>query len=248
MRTASESPITLSGNSLIASRQGTMHFMSIEVAAHRFLFTPSVPKPSLADFDKIFGAMKQNVGTTQTKVSFSHNHLHDLESLWWVTVWVAFYNYFSEATPSRDRPSFTLRDAKGQLEQARILFPPTLESTTRHYGFQNAESFKATCEKLPPNKRATYLSLDILRVVLISHYSVVEAKCPLSVDPKSSEDDIYDDFTRVFSNLKTVSQDLVLDSIPGIYEKLLKSKGDDLKRPRSESTSVAEVAPKTARK
>jgi hypothetical protein len=41
MRTVSESCITLSCKSLIGSQQGTMQFMSIEMAAREFLFVPS---------------------------------------------------------------------------------------------------------------------------------------------------------------------------------------------------------------
>jgi hypothetical protein len=66
--------------------------------------------------------------------------------------------------------------------------------------------------------------LNVLRRLLISHYSVIEAGYPLSVDPNSSNDDIYDHFTRLFSNLKTVSHDLVLDFIPDIYAKLFEGR------------------------
>jgi hypothetical protein len=54
---------------------------------------------------------------------------------------------------------------------------------------------------------------------------------------------LYDNSTRVFSNLKTLSHDLELDSIPEIYAKLLK--GDC---PRSESMNDTGVAQKTRRK
>jgi hypothetical protein len=123
-RTAGEYPITLSGKSLIASQQGTMQFMSIEVATQGFLFIPSDPGPSSTEFDDFFSATKQGVGMPQTKVPFSHNHLHDLESLWWVAVWVVFYNYFLEATPSRDRPSFTLRMRRASLSEPEIFSLP----------------------------------------------------------------------------------------------------------------------------
>ena len=220
--------------------------MSIEVAAQKFLFFPSDPGPSSTEVDEFVSVTEQDVKTARTKVPFSHNHLHDLESLWWVAVWVVFYNYFSEGMPSRDRPSFTLQDAADQLKLARILFPPVLESTARRDGFQTPESFQDTCDRLPRNKKAIYDRLNVLRRLLIRHYSVIEAGCPLSVDPNSSKDDIYDDFTRLFSTSKTVSHDLVLDFIPEIYAKLLK--GENSKRPRSESTNHTGVAQKTPRR
>jgi hypothetical protein len=235
------------GKPLIASQQGTMQFMSIEVAAQMFLFVPSDPGLSSTEVDELDSAMEQGIGIAWTKVPtvpFSHNHLHDLESLWWVAVWVVFYNYFSERTPSNDRPSFTLRDANDQLMLARILFPPALESTTRQIGFQHPKSFHNTCDGLPRNKRAIYLRLNLLRRLLVRDYRVIEAEYPLFVDPNSSKDDIYDHFTRLF--LKTVSHDLVLDFIPDVYEKL--SMEENSKRPRSESTSDSGVAQKNQRK
>jgi len=250
-RTASGSPITLSGQPLIASQQGTMQFMSIEVAAQDFLFGPSDPGPSLTELDEFLNATEQDVGTARSKleVPFSYNHLHDLESLWWVAVWMVFYNYFSEGTLSRDRPSFTLRDTEARLNLAQTLFPPVFDSITRQLGFRYPTSFLNTCERLPGNKKAIYIRLNILRRLLISHYRVIEAGYPLSVDPNSSKDDIYDHFTRLFSTLKTVSHDLVLDFIPDIYAKL--SKEEDSKRARSESTQSTNdsgVARKTPRK
>jgi serine/threonine protein kinase len=220
VRTASESPITLFGKSLIASEQGTMDFMSIEVAAQKFIFH-SEPGPSLMEVDELAGETEQDVGMAWTKVPFSHNHLHDLESLWWIAVWVVFYNYFSEGTSSRDLPSFTLKDVVGQLKLTRVLFPHALKDTDRRDAFQYSELFQEACKQLPGNKMAICVRLNLLRRFLISHYKIIEAGYPLSVDPNSSKDDIYDHFARLFSTLKTLSHDLVLDFIPEIYEKLL---------------------------
>ena len=205
-----------------------MQFMSIEVATRSFLFVPPERVLSFDELDEYIRARRQGVRTAQTEVPFFHNHLHDLESLWWVAVWVVFYNYFSEGTSSRDRPSFTLQDAEDQLNLACILFPPFLDSITRQLGFQYAESFRVTCDQLPGNKRVICGGLDLLRRLLISHYTVIEAGHPQSVDPSSSKDDIYVHFTRLFSTLKTVSRDLVLDFIPEIYEKLV-LEGEDSK-------------------
>jgi hypothetical protein len=242
MRTASESLITLFGKSLIASQQGTMDFMSIEVAAQNFLFVPSDPGPSSAELDE---DTEENKGTAQTVVPFSHNHLHDLESLWWVAVWVVFYNYFSDGTPSPDQPSYTLGDAENHLDQAQILFPRVLNSGDRRDGFQTRTLFQETCDRLPRNKKPIYARLDLLRRLLMKHYTVIEAGYPLSVDPNSSGDNIYDEFTRLFSKSKTESLDLVLDFIPDICAKL--SKEENSKRARSESAKDSGAARKNLR-
>ena len=214
-----------------------MQFMSIEVAAQSFLFGPPDPVLSLSELDELLNATVQDERTAQTdsEVPFSHNHLHDLESLWWVgvAVWVVFDNYFSEGSSSRARPSFTFRDAVDQLDLAGTFFPPVLDSLTRQLGFQHPVSFQKTCERLPRNKKPVYDRLNLLRRLLISHYEVIEAGYPLSVNPNCSNDNIYDHFARLFSTLKTVSHDLVLEFIPEIYESCQREKYS--KRARSGS-------------
>jgi len=215
-----------------------MHFMSIEVAAQKFLFPPS--EPELTELDEVLNAMKKKTGAPsqpKTKAPFSHNHLHDLESLWWVAVWVVFYNDFPT---SGNRPSLTIQDTKDQIKQAQKLFPPVSDSATRLLGFQRPSEFRDICEQLPPEKGHLYDILDVLRRVLIRNYKAIEANLPLPINPQDTDDTIYDHFTNLFSGVKTSSDDLVLDFIPEIYAKLLKSK-----RPRSESTNDPGVDPKT---
>jgi hypothetical protein len=247
MRTASECPITLSGKSLIASQQGTMNFMSIEVARQQFLFHPE-PGTSSSELDKLASLTAQDVGTApraqaSTDVRFFHNHLHDLESLWWIAVWVVFYNNFSQRRPSHDPPSLTLEDVQRQLKQAKTLFPSMLHSTLRRDGFQKSESFQEACETLPANKKAFCERLDALRRLLISHYSVIEAKYPESVDLSSSKDDIYDHFIRLFSSLRIAFHDFELEYIPELLARLSKEEKNP-KRNRSESSTTVGPNPK----
>ena len=203
-----------------------MHFMSIEAAAHDFLFEPSVrssvASSSSSNFDQLLDAMKKR---KVPEIPFFHNHLHDLESLWWVAVWVIFYNNFSEP-----EPSFTFQDAQLRLGLARKLFPHTLDSMTRQNGFKIPSSFRKICKTLPHNKEDIYNSLDLLREFLIDHYEAVEKGYPQSIDLDASKEDIYDVFTLGFSKLQTLSDGLVLHFVPEIYSRLLK-------RPRSESTN-----------
>ena len=214
-----------------------MHFMSIEVAVQSFLFKPP-PSSNATAVDQLRMAKKIGKARGLTEVLFSHNHLHDLESLWWVAVWVVFYNHFS---PSGDQ--FTLRDAEDQLKKARILFPP-MECITRPNAFRDSQSFREACV-LHPNKKRIYFGLNLLRERLIKDYSAIEEGLPLSIRLESSEDDIYDDFAGLFLAMKEVSPDLMLDFIPGIYATLLKEAKS--KRSRSESTNDPGVASKTLR-
>lgn len=237
MRTASESSIDLSGKSLTESQQGTMHFMSIEVATQRFLFRPPRPRASTSEMVQRAGTM-QNV---TAPVPFSHNHLHDLESLWWVAVWVVFYNYFLKVPLLDDRPLFKLTDVEKQLKLARTLFPPIPKSVDRRDGFQT--SFQDACVGLPSNKKTICDHLDSAREILIEHYKIVESALPRSIEPNSSKDEIYEDFTTLFSASRDASRDMLLDFIPNIYTTLKKEQ-----RPRSESTNNTGVARKTPRK
>ena len=201
-----------------------MHFMSIEAAAHKFLFRPSVRSSvaSSSNFDQLLAAMKKR---KVPEIPFFHNHLHDLESLWWVAVWVIFYNDFSEP-----EPSFTFQDAQLRLGLARKLFPPSYKDCTRRDCLQSSFNFTEICKTLPLNKEDIYNSLDLLRGLLLDHYEAVEKGCPQSIDLDASKGDIYDVFKLGFSKLQTLSDGLVLHSVPEIYSRLLK-------RPRSESTN-----------
>ena len=219
-----------------------MHFMSIEVAAQKFLFFPQ-PGSSSTELDDSLSEEESDDGTAETNVPFYHNHLHDLESLWWVAVWMVFYNHFLiKGTPSGYH-TLTLQDTTKQLSIAQTLFPLALVSIARQDGFQDLRSFKGICAGLPRNKKAICNRLNILQRHLIMHYNDVEAEYPQSVDPNFSEDDIYDNFTQLFSTLMTLSDGLVLDFIPDIREKLLT--GENSKRPRSNSTNNIGVSKRT---
>jgi hypothetical protein len=212
--------------------------MSIEVATQAFLFFRLDQGADSTEVDAFVSAPEQHV-KTQTSVPFYHNHLHDLESLWWVATWVLFFNYFSKGTP----PPVTRQDTEEQLKLARSLFPPFPETTNaRRLGFQDPQKFQNICNNFPLNKRAISGGLDVLRRRLIVHYSAVESRYPLSVNPDSSKDDIYDDFARVFSTLETITHELKLDFIPDIHREL--SKAENQKRPRSESTNATGVVQK----
>ena len=219
-----------------------MHFMSIEVAAQQFLFIPADSTDNSSDLDEFRRARKREKEMAETDVPFFHNHLHDLESLWWVTVWVVFYRSFSDGTAPRSR--LTLEDAKDQLDLAEKLFPPVSNSTARRDSFQIAKLFRETCNKLPHDKEEACFGLDFLRHQLIKHYMAIEANYPL-INQIASTDDIYDDFIRTFKDMKSRYHGFALESIQETFAELLKPEG---KRPRSESTNDTGAAQKNPRK
>ena len=239
MRTASGSHISSSGKSLIGSQQGTVQFMSVEVAARKFLFFPP-PTTSLETSRLSRSAVGQGQGLAVARVQFYHNHLHDLESLWWVTVWIAFYNNFLEGESSHDQPSPSLQDTKEQLRLAGTLFPRSLENKTRLLIFQGPTDFPETCDNLSSNKNDLCSDLNFLRLLLLEHYRAVEAGYPASVDPDSSKYSIYEEFSQAFKDLKASYKGWKLDRIVRIHEELLKAeKSKKSKGPRSDSTADA---------
>src|SRR6267154_3390760 len=111
-----------------------MHFMSIEVAVQRYLFHPRQSRPSnFIEKVQEIKQLKERAATSTernqpTIFPFAHNHLHDLESLWWVTVWIVFYNHFSKSQQPDEVPLSNLQEAERQFGLARTLFPSVMKS------------------------------------------------------------------------------------------------------------------------
>jgi len=219
-------------------RTGTMHFMSIEVAAQMFLFCPRLPDQEL-NFTEMLDEIQQTEGKEATNamqnrladVPFSHNHLHDLESLWWVAVWMAFYNHFSNSQQSEEGALSDLPEVERQLHLARILFPSVMKNTDRLLGFQT--SFPKVCDDLPSDKSPICKYLNVLRLSLMRHYSAIQSTFPQSIDSNASTDDIYDNFRQAFSLSHKTYSDFALTFIPHVQAQLR----GYLKRSRAESTN-----------
>jgi len=86
--------------------QGTHHFMACEVEAHRHLFHLK-QSGNNADLDM------ENFSSEPAKPPFAYNPVHDLESLWWIWVWVM---YFYVDKDGMTRPP-------EQAKAFRLLFP-----------------------------------------------------------------------------------------------------------------------------
>jgi hypothetical protein len=137
MRTASGSSFSLCGKPFIGFNRVRLYFMSIEVAAQEFLFLPPSDDVDITDFMEDFTSTS-DIQNPTSAVPFSHNYLHDLESLWWVAVWLVLFNHFSKAQGLGDEPPFELSDAEHQLRLAEVLFPSVLKSADRQIRFQHS--------------------------------------------------------------------------------------------------------------
>jgi hypothetical protein len=170
--------------------------MSIEVAAQMFLFTPRRSRPSANFIEKVqeIKQLKERAATNikqdkPAKLPFSHNHLHDLESLWWVAVWIVFYNNFSKSQQPDEEPLSDLQAAQRQLGVARTLFPSVM--------------------------KCTYL--EALRTTLVDHYIAIKSTLPKFINSTASEDDIYEEFKEALMTSCKDYSDFVLTFIPHIH-------------------------------
>jgi len=211
--------------------------MSIEVAEQEYLLLH--PDASFTGIMQGIQQISTRNATSKTQdeptvVLFSHNHLHDLESLWWVAVWMVFYNHLSKSKQSDECLSTDIRDVDHQLGLARTLFPPILESSRCQNGFPL--SFTKRCEGLPSNKKVICGYLEGLRQILVKHYLAIESTFPQFINLSTSKDDIYDDFRTAFIDSRQQYSDFVLAFIPDVKH--------NLKRARAESTNDTRVITK----
>jgi hypothetical protein len=181
-----------------------MQFMSVKAAPQMFLFQPTGDHP---------------------RTSWFHNHLHDLKSLWWVAVWMVFYHHFHHS----NEPLPGLGEMELCIQESPTLFPATMNDFNCLYMFQS--TFLNVCDSLPGNKQPTVLSLDPIRVHLISDYKIVELTLPASINLHAAKDDIYGAFQEAFRHIKTKSPDYELLFIPNLIDAETAGK----KCPRDES-------------
>ena len=166
--------------------------MPIEVAGQMFLFAPRQSRPSANFIQKVqhIKQLKERAAANikqdkHANLPFSHNHLHDLKSLWWVAIWIVFYNHFSKSQQPDEEPLSDLQVVERQLRLAGTLFPPIMKSTDRRDGFQT--SFSQVCEDLPHNKETICTYLDTLRTTLVNHYIAIESTLPMSITSTTFE-------------------------------------------------------------
>ncbi|KAF9505226.1 hypothetical protein BS47DRAFT_1435749, partial [Hydnum rufescens UP504] len=181
----------------------TRFFMSVEVPAQLYLFLPDEPP---------------NNGCRE--FLFAHNYLHDLKSLWWVAVWIVFYNEFWGPQRSDADTYPDLQDIDRQLAAAETLFPPSIKDKDRQNGFQTA--FPRICKELPDSQQIICSHLNVLPRNLIKHYKKFEAMLPHSINMPTPKDEGRDDdedaIHATFEQIFTSSQRLefILAFIPDV--------------------------------
>jgi hypothetical protein len=157
------------------------------------------------------------MGGTQPAIApFAHNHLHDLESWWWVVVWIIYFNQFCNLEKREETPS--LEELSHQLMLTRQLFPlaPGLDSCLASL----QASFQSAYLELPHSKHLLCFCLDALRRILLKHYVAIERTLPHSITLTESGYDIYDDFMELLVDIPNSELAFNLGSLICMHEKV----------------------------
>ncbi|KAF8582551.1 hypothetical protein K439DRAFT_1635200 [Ramaria rubella] len=139
-------------------RTGTMDFMSLEVEALKYLFH---------DDDSLV--------PSQIRTLFHYNPLHDLESLWWIGVWMMFYH---RPTVEQNDQEQIDKEYEAAIEQYKIhqnIFPGFLNSASRSRTLTLSTELASNLDSLPNSCYKVALRLNRARRILVKAYQTAEA-------------------------------------------------------------------------
>ncbi|KAJ3782191.1 hypothetical protein GGU10DRAFT_335752 [Lentinula aff. detonsa] len=158
-------------------RTGTPFFMAAETLVHRYLFTPGNRKLKDNAHKKIdFDLVKKSVSKTRVAVPivpFAHNPLHDLESVWWIIVYVLFFN---------DDDSKNANDPMRRQMTMHELFHGRLDVNDREVFLRDFNRLPDAQSYLPPSFSPALEILTELAEVLTTAYINSEKKYPAGID------------------------------------------------------------------
>ena len=158
-----------------------MHFMAVEAAAQLYLFPPTC---------QTLTAIGEQRDPKRRKIHqyCGLNHLHDLESLWWVAAWIIFNNGFS-------RPEDCLDNLEETSNKTRL--------NLLHYHRRDSftTTFLGMVDHVPDPQNEISYERDYLRELLLEQYWEVKSKLPLSINLDASDNSIYSHFKTTFVSL-----------------------------------------------
>ena len=188
----------------------------------RYLFAPR--KTVHRGYRVLGDDVRSRSHTVQPMLPWRFNHLHDLESLWWVAVWIVFNNCFGEpddSLSSSQEPDVPLTPQAPPDSIRAALFPPFLDSARRQNFFISTFS---EIQGLPEQYLMPFKLLDLIRSLLIEHYEKIQSTLPMSINLNASGDDVYDYFMEAFDFLRQSTPNHTLMSIPTVRADMQESK------------------------
>ncbi|KAL5532038.1 hypothetical protein ACEPAF_5602 [Sanghuangporus sanghuang] len=155
-------------------RTGTPDFMAIEAMSNCYLFLPS--RYSVKAHRSRLEAKKSNKDPSSVlpqrsgRPDFVQNEAHDIESLWWISIYILFFN------------GDVAHEETGQQRHARKvwiqrIFPSGFSTTRQHFLIDEKE-FHEGVSWLPATFREPADELDSLRDCLVGCYHEFEAAFP----------------------------------------------------------------------
>ncbi|KAL5520237.1 hypothetical protein ACEPAG_9450 [Sanghuangporus baumii] len=159
---------------------GTPDFIAVEAADRAYGLLPRVDRVAL---DAELTAMEEGrwedvalLRNSRRPPPFSHNDLHDLESLWWIAIWELFYH--DEGLKSdAEHPYDKERDEQRKLAAAE-LFPRSSETDDRRCFLQSGAYYCSSLAWMPDRLHNVKAALNALRKTFFDNYSKFEAGFP----------------------------------------------------------------------
>jgi hypothetical protein len=164
--------------------QGTIDFMLVEIESLSYHHLPRLSQTlDISDLELEVAVLP-----------FRYNPLHDVESIWWIGVWLLFCH--------RDTATMveaSLKDAQAQLLHVQKPFPRVLKSFDRVEKFQSRNGFFSGISFLPESFRRPAKQLELGRRELLQCFYKAEAG--LEIDQTAFEG-IDDLFVKLFTEVK----------------------------------------------
>ncbi|KAJ3742369.1 hypothetical protein DFH05DRAFT_1570952 [Lentinula detonsa] len=158
-------------------RSGSSQCPHPETLVHRYLFTPGNRKLKDNSHKKIdFDLVKKSVSKTRVAVPivpFAQNPLHDLESVWWIIVYVLFFN---------DDDSKNSNDPMRRQMTMHELFHGRLDVNDREVFLRDFNRLPDVQSYLSPSFGPALEILTELAEVLATAYINSEKKYPAGID------------------------------------------------------------------
>jgi hypothetical protein len=129
--------------------------------------------------DYLFCPRRETIGpdftlqATPRLPQFRSNCLHDLESAWWIAVFILFCNRDKSEEEQWLEPE--TKQADEQLLVVQQMFPRVLGSTSRYKIFSQRNLFSDAVQLLPSRFVKAGSKLNVVRYLLVERYEQAEA-------------------------------------------------------------------------
>ncbi|KAI5114573.1 hypothetical protein M0805_006563, partial [Coniferiporia weirii] len=168
-------------------RTGTLDFMAVEVANRAYLHVilQNIKEVDVYDarISKLLSEAKASKegGTDpdspikariKAAATFFYNELHDMESMWWIPIWILF---FHDNEAQRETDGLKMANRSLCVQQ---LFPRNLNISDREKFLVDEMSFLTAVSCLPESFAHVVTMLDNPRSLLVRMYHESEAALP----------------------------------------------------------------------